>query len=201
MVSAFTSLQVERPLCKTGPLRRARDVGRNEQAPTHLGELLLQVLPLLAVGLAQLLPLPDEQAQLVQGPRVQVFRVLPQQSAQALRLTGDLCPGLRHTKGETACARTVAPEPTTQGTSRERKGQAHIPGTHRNSWEEGWEGVKRPWNPTWLMGLSGPPRLWPPLSCRDMWCSRPAYSRSLLTRWAIHFLMPSSSRSSASCIC
>lgn len=36
--------------------------------PTHLGELLLQLLPLLAVGLAQLLPLPDQQAQLAQGP-------------------------------------------------------------------------------------------------------------------------------------
>lgn len=62
--------------------------------PTHLGELLLQVLPLLAVGLAQLLPLPDQQAQLAQGPRVQIFSVLPQQSAQALCLAGDICPGL-----------------------------------------------------------------------------------------------------------
>lgn len=36
--------------------------------PAHLGELLLQLLPLLTVGLAKLLPFPDEQAQLAQGP-------------------------------------------------------------------------------------------------------------------------------------
>lgn len=58
------------------------------------------------------------------------------------------------------------------------------------------------WKLTWLMWLSGPLlQFWPPPSCRDMWWSSPAYSRSLLTLWAIHFLIPSSKRSSASCIC
>ena len=65
------------------------------QKPTHLGELLLQLLPLLVVGFAQLLAFPDQQAQLAQGPRVQVLRVLPQHPAQALCLAGELCPGLQ----------------------------------------------------------------------------------------------------------
>lgn len=52
----------------------AQNVGRNDQVkpgchpPTYLGELLLELLPLLVVSLAQLLPLPDQQAQLAQRP-------------------------------------------------------------------------------------------------------------------------------------
>lgn len=66
---------------------------------THLGELLLQLLPLLVVGLSQVLPLPDQHTQLAQGPRVQIFRVLPQHAAQVLCLARDLRPGLRHKVG------------------------------------------------------------------------------------------------------
>lgn len=67
--------------------------------PTYLGELLLQLLPLLVVSLPQMLPLPDQHTQLAQGPRVQIFRMLPQHPAQILSLACYLCPGLRHIVG------------------------------------------------------------------------------------------------------
>lgn len=140
---------------------------------THPSVLLAELLPLLAESLTEMLLVADQQAQLGHRPRQQLLRVPAQDLAQRLGLARQHPPGLRG-----------------QGVR-----DGHPPAPHRELQQ------RIPTSPIWLPW--SPARSWPGPSCfsswENMWCSIPAYSRSLLARCNIHFFISSSSRSSPSC--
>lgn len=72
-------------------LSRDAPWGQGDVGAVYPGVVLAQLLPLLAVGLAQLLLVPDEQAQLVQGSHGQGLCMAPQDLAQRLCLARQ-CP-------------------------------------------------------------------------------------------------------------